>query len=122
MQQSIIAGMLLRSVSMKSFARAPSSPIFSFTCFSNHSATGAFFRSGGPTEKCIGFGVGTTTVMGGIDGSFVGEALAEESGGIGATGGVGCLADSGILGMRAIVAAILARSSALRLFRTSDLI
>src|SRR2546423_12646736 len=70
MQQSIIAGILLRSVSMKSFARAPSSPIFSFTCFSNHFANGDFFSPLAPTVKCIGafaFGVGTGTI-GGADG------------------------------------------------------
>src|SRR4051812_50117176 len=68
MQHSIIAGMLLLSVSRKSFNRAPSSPIFSLTCFSSQMAKADFFSPGGPTEKCIGAsGVGAT-VTGGIGG------------------------------------------------------
>src|SRR6478672_5311360 len=131
MQHSIIAGILLRSVSMKSFARSPPSPIFSFTCFSSHRPNADLVWPGAPVLKWNDdFGAGVT-LMGGIDGTLMGGIdgrggpVADKSGGGGATGGVtfvsasGILA-SGILGMRAIIVAIFARSSALRLFRTSD--
>src|SRR2546423_987764 len=93
MQQSIIAGILLRSVSKNSFALLPSSPIFSFACFSIHAPKADFFSPSGPVIKCIDgfcfdFGVGITGGTNGTEGWSVGGVAAFGSGGAGTTGGI----------------------------------
>src|SRR5438874_6654968 len=128
MQQSIIPGMLLLRVSMKSFALLPSSPIFSLTCFSSHKPNGVFFSPSRPVEKwngalASGFGV---EMIGG-EGTWVGgvAAVSVSVGDTGITGGGmgGTATWSGIFGTRAIIIAIFARSSALTFWRTTlDLI
>src|SRR3954451_5062140 len=101
MQQSIIAGILLLRVSRKSFAREPSSPIFSFNCFSSQIANGDFFWPGGPKEKWMfslasGVGVAMTGGIGGIGGIGM---MPESVDGVGATGpGTSGATMSGIFG------------------------
>src|SRR3954467_11571115 len=101
-QQSIIAGMLLRRVSRKSFALAPSSPIFSFTCFSIQIPKGVFFSPGGPMVKWNGaLTSGVGVAMGGIGGTTGAGTAVESDVGGGITGaGTSGMAMSGILGRR----------------------